>query len=189
MIVNIRGTSGSGKSTLIRNLFDRQPGGMEKWMGKDPTRRKTDDVILGYMSADRRVGVPGKYVTACGGCDAIATQDETQRRVRELSQMTTNVVFEGLLISHIYGRWAEMARSEYPGAWVFAFLDTPLEVCLERVGQRRKAGGNEKPLNPANTVQKWHDSRSVAEKAARDGFRVVWLPWESPLPTLESLLT
>lgn len=190
MIVNIRGTSGSGKSTLLRQLMEAR-GGATPWMGVDPTRtgkNSTKPVVLGYNTNDLQIGIPGKYVTACGGCDAIKTQDEAQRRIRLLAEQYPHVVFEGLLISHIYGRWAEMARSEYPGQWTFAFLDTPLEVCVERVKARRRASGNEAELDPTNTIQKWHDARRVAAKALSDGHRVHWLGWQTALAELEGLL-
>jgi hypothetical protein len=72
---------------------------------------------------------------------------------------------------------------------VFAFLDTPLEVCLERVRERRARKGNTKELDPTNTVQKWHDSRRVFAKAEADGLNPIWIPWENPLAPIIELLT
>lgn len=186
MIVNIRGTSGSGKSTLMRLLMEAH-GGKVPWMGPDPTATTSKERILGYVTGDGNIGVPGRYETDCGGCDSIKTQDEAQRRVAELAQHHPHVVFEGLLISHIYGRWAEMA-DEYPDQWAFAFLDTPLDTCVARVAERRARKGNFKEFDTTNTVQKWHDSLRVSAKARADGHRVVVLPWQDPLPALEALL-
>ena len=119
MIINIRGTSGSGKSTLVRALGTARGGMNAKW-GVDPTGKSGRDAVLGYVTEDGQIGIPGRYVTACGGCDTIKTQDEAQRRVRWLAALHPHVVFEGLLISHIYGRWGQMATEYAPMGWVFA---------------------------------------------------------------------
>ena len=37
---------------------------------------------------------------------------------------------------------------------MFAFLDTPLSVCLARIAARRLAKGNDKPVDPKNTAVK-----------------------------------
>jgi hypothetical protein len=62
-----------------------------------------------------------------------------------------HVFYEGLLGSEYYGRIGKVSE-QFRDRHVFAFLDTPLQVCLDRVQARRLAKGNTKPLNTANTV-------------------------------------
>ena len=98
----------------------------------------------------------GSYANVCGGCDSISTQDMICSLVRHFSQFG-HVIFEGLLMSHIYSRYAalyeELAGFGIP--FVFAFVDTPLDVCIERVKQRRLDKGNTKEFNTDNTVYKY----------------------------------
>jgi len=172
-IINIRGTSGSGKSTLVRQLMDAH----------GPVTPLGSPKILGYQCGpDLRV--VGRYTNACGGCDGIKTQDEVSTRVREYAQHG-HVVFEGLLVSGIVERYRALA--EELGGFTFAFLNTPLEVCLERVHQRRAAKGNDRPLDPTLTTAKWERCRQAARRL--EGVApVVWLPWEDPLPAVEDIL-
>jgi hypothetical protein len=178
MIVNIRGTSGSGKTYLIRAYRDAVGG----WVRVGP------DAL--HPTGYRCVGgtlVVGSYEATCGGCDKIKTQDEICARVRGFAAESPNVLFEGLLMSHLFSRYRDLSTEL--GGIVFAFLDTPLDICLQRVvarRERRKAA--KKPFNPANTTGKWHDMRRVEEKFRIAGHRTTWLPWEDPLPGLLAFL-
>jgi thymidylate kinase len=192
MIINIRGTSGSGKSSLVRDLMsaaeDTEPiqPSAYPYTGKQVIGYGLD----GLDTFDQRdVHVVGRYETPCGGCDGIKTQDEVCQRVRRMSRMG-HVVFEGLLISHIYGRYKalheELATPNQPYLWFF--LDTPLDICLSRVQARRASAGNDKPLDPTNTTQKWLDARRVFAKAEQDGLAPRWLNWERPLDAILEVL-
>ena len=67
-----------------------------------------------------------------------------------------HVICEGLLASGVGPDGALPAaiiRHAMPHAR-FLFLDTPLEVCIERVKARRAAAGNAKEFNPQNTESK-----------------------------------
>ncbi len=174
-IVNIRGTSGSGKSTLVRQLMDRSLSTEQLMEGKR---------IVGYeLALPKLVHVVGRYETACGGCDGIKTQDEVCNRVRQFAAFG-DVVFEGLLISHIYGRYRDLTRELTTHRFVWYFLDTPLDICIAQVKQRRLDAGNTKELDVTNTTQKWLDSRRVFQKAQDDGLNPMWLPYQEALPVL-----
>lgn len=182
MIINIRGTSGSGKSTLVRAIMNLYP---LKTPIVNPDKPKA---ILGYQCEHPdldKLSVVGKYETPCGGCDAIKTQDEAEYRVRRWSA-TGHVLFEGLLISHIYGRWAKVAKEHPP--FRFVFLDTPLDVCIARVEARRRDKGNTAPLNATNTIQKWNDARRVFTKAKADGLDAMWLDGTTAAEEIQSWL-
>jgi len=155
MIINIRGTSGSGKTHTARSFMDYC----------------SPDIIV-YGEEDKPVAhcvfwdmMPvyfiGSYANVCGGCDNIQTQDMICSYVRHFSQFG-HVIFEGLLMSHTFSRYAALWKelTDYGIPFVFAYMDTPLELCLERIRQRRLAKGNTKPLNTANT---------------ENGFRTTWM--------------
>jgi len=45
---------------------------------------------------------------------------------------------------------------------VFAFMDTPLKTCIERIQRRRMLKGNLEPLDPRNTSKKFDNvNRSI----------------------------
>jgi len=69
-------------------------------------------------------------------------------------------------MSHTFGRYAMLDRdlAKEGTHCIWAFLDTPLDVCLARVTARREAKGNTKPLNPENTTSAWHANRECYKK-------------------------
>jgi cytidylate kinase len=169
VIIQIRGTSGSGKThtayELRRRLGDRYD--LRSLAGKHE----------GYL-LNHNVALVGKYTTACGGCDTIKTQAEVERRVRQFHQSEMHVVFEGLLISQIYGRYYDLSRDIIAkgGQYVFAYLDTPIEKCIaqvltrrdERAAQRIK-GRPAVAFNETNTRAKHADCLRNREKDIKNG--------------------
>lgn len=149
MIINIRGTSGSGKSTIIRSLMSmyalktpsrvdgrRQPSGY--WLGSEL------DPMVSY--------VPGHYETACGGCDTLPSYDTIFDMVRATSMIGQHVVFEGLLVSEETKRTLDLHQTV--GPVLVIHLNTELDTCLDSIRQRRLARGDERELNPANTINR-----------------------------------
>lgn len=179
-IVNIRGTSGSGKTTLVRALWDSaERVTPDHATMNGGTAKAPQNYLLSRVEGmrDPFLWVLGKYETACGGCDTIKTQDDICQRVRFFHSMGP-VLFEGLLISHLFSRYRDLAHEL--GGIRFLFLDTPEEVCVERVKQRReerarRLGKPAKPLNETNTRQKWHDMRRVFEKMEVAGLHPEWI--------------
>ena len=164
MVINIRGTSGSGKTTVVRGIMAK--GVVTPFGG---TTKKPDFYSINLTPAiERPVIVVGSYENVCGGCDSISTQDEICDRIRAGASMG-HVLVEGLLMSHLFSRYAmldrELAAQNIPFIW--AFLDTPIDVCLARVVERREARGNFSPLNEKNTRDKWNDMHSVFDKATK----------------------
>ncbi|HAM40072.1 MAG TPA: hypothetical protein DCP69_01700 [Candidatus Omnitrophica bacterium] len=179
MVINVRGTSGSGKTTVVRGVF--KAGTAEKLFateddgslfGKQSPKPEAYRVDVDGVA--RPVFVIGSYEQVCGGCDSIGTQDEVCDRVRRYAAKG-HVLLEGLLISHLFSRYAALDRELQPTRYVWAFLDTPLELCLARVEQRRLERGVTKPLNPTNTTQKWHDAHRVFAKCQAAGLDARWV--------------
>jgi len=166
MVINPRGTSGSGKTTVVRGIMAK---GITTPLGG--TARKPDayQVVFPQAPIDSpSLFIIGSYENVCGGCDSISTQDEICDRVRAYSTMG-HVMMEGLLMSHLFSRYAMLDRELFAKGipFIWAFLDTPLDLCIERVKQRREEKGNFAPLNTKNTEDKWHDMRSVYQKCTK----------------------
>lgn len=183
MILNIRGTHGSGKSTVVKGILDKYP---TEELEKTP-RGKPETYKVAIPWLRKPLYVIGPYVTACGGCDAIQPYSRILPLVEKYAKLG-HVIFEGVLISTNYGTIGE-ASEAYGNDFVFLVMDTPVEVCLERVTQRRLARGNTKPLNPAQTVLKHKNINSCANKIREEkGRRVETLDHKHPLPKLLGLL-
>jgi hypothetical protein len=73
---------------------------------------------------------------------------------------------------------------------VFAFLDTPWDVCLDRVLKRREAAGNEKPFDPDKTMRTAYEQchRSYELLTEAGGYDVRWLDWQDPVTAVISYL-
>ena len=196
MILDIRGTSGSGKSTVARGLMAMYPN-------ITPLGPEVEKKPEGYECRPDRQGlaphdspladmpnlyVVGSYKNTCGGCDGIKTQEEACERVRRYAAQG-DVVFEGLLISHIFERYHKLDKeleAAHGQHTIWAFLDTPLEVCLERVRVRRETRATAKgkvasELDPKNTVDKWHDARRGFEKCQAAKLDARWLDHTNPI--------
>lgn len=184
MIINIRGTGGSGKSWVVKQVMARFPASPYDSaifghvvnnntfvLGPYNTNLTTEgtDVVNRKHTQDQLQGI----ILAGGGCDNLPKvhrrQDDLQTSLA--STPYPNAIFEGLLVSGIYGRYREMARGiDY--RWVF--LDTPLETCLANTRARRVAAGKPTEFNPSATISKYNSVRNILSKASADK---LWI-WE-----------
>jgi adenylate kinase family enzyme len=140
MIFNIRGTSGSGKTHLVRQIVKHY---------KHRVITDADDHIFGYQLPNN-LWVLGRYDDAIkgGGVDNITgrlfkryqtgggdgnSMDAVDMQVRRWAERGRHVIFEGLIVTSVWGRWLEMAKDL---EMMFLFLDTPMETCYERVLER-----------------------------------------------------
>lgn len=183
MIINIRGTHGSGKSTVVRELLEEYAA--EPDPGAKPNKP------FGYQFSvpglEQPVYAVGSYVQACGGCDGIQPYSDIWPRVERYAGWG-HVIFEGALISTNYGTIGK-ASEKYGDGFVFAFLDTPLDVCLERIKSRRAAKGNLKPLDPYQTTWKHKGILSLYDRFRTErGRRTVLVPYTQPVATILDLL-
>ena len=172
MIIDIRGTNGSGKSHIVHEILRRHPvtGGFVVEANGD-----TADVL---HVEPLNLFILGDYDKVCGGCDGIPTQDLIEACVREFADKGT-VLLEGLLVGHTFERWNRLAMDLQPIPYKFLFLDTPEQVCIDRVKARRLARGNDKPYDPKNLTKDWHQCRRVKERLEQAGRDVAWLRHES----------
>lgn len=165
VVVKLGGCNGSGKSTLAFALLDF------------PHTPFYDDIVPGGKVAGyiiehpkARIRLLGRYETACGGIDALGNVDIWAALAKKYSaDYTVDIVFlEGLMSGKVYGQlgaWSE--RPEQRGRWVYCFMDTPFEVCVERVLARRRAKGNLAPFDPERTMRSTFRGVEGAERLAR----------------------
>lgn len=180
-ILDVRGTHGSGKSSIVHSLL--------KTYEHEPIL-SDEDKILGYYIPELDCAIVGRYSNQCGGCDGIKSAKEVCDRVVEFSSKYKNVILEGILVSHTFSRYNELAVQLEDKNYKFLFLDTPLETCIDRVKKRRELKGNTKELNPKNITKDWHNIwLKVRSKMVESGRTVVVLKHKNPLPKVLELLT
>ena len=145
MIINIRGTNGSGKTTLARALITPKAQPVDLVWYDNPTKRDPGrrSSVEGWGTSGGYLAV-GKYSTGCGGMDTIKTFDLQQQAVMAATRLPgspRHVICEGVLASTVAGSWLEFFKQqEAQGNRVLvAYLDTPLELCLERIRERQRA--------------------------------------------------
>jgi cytidylate kinase len=180
-IVNLRGCNGSGKSTIARALFQGEDY-HEVDLAPYHTPNGAPRNVRGYWVPSRSLIVVGPYTTDCGGCDAVKTQDLVCESIRMAAVRARNVFFEGVIVSTIYHRYH--ALSQELGGMVWAYLDTPLEVCLARI-QVRNGGKEIKEHRVAEKVSSIIRTRERAEVA---GERTVCVPYsDDPVAQLSGM--
>lgn len=146
IIVKLHGTSGSGKTTVARGLMDLAISPVRPILS---VRGKPEAYQMQLPDVHSPLFILGPYTATCGGLDGISDADDHIRLLQQ-SAHYGHVFYEGLLGSEYYGRIGQ-ASEQYGDSHIFAFLDTPIETCIERVKARRAAAGNTKPLNEDNT--------------------------------------
>jgi hypothetical protein len=117
----------------------------------------------------------GSYENVCGGMDTISDKADRLALIKKYMNKEGVVIFEGLITGKTYGAIGAVSDRQ-KGRWVYAFMDTPWEVCVERVLARRREKGNDAPFDPLRTM--WPTFKACASVAARakaEGHHVVWV--------------
>ncbi|KKN70619.1 hypothetical protein LCGC14_0428920 [marine sediment metagenome] len=178
-VLDIRGTHGSGKSWIMHWLLKEY----------DHVDIVDDTGHIGYHLIEFDAALLGKYKTDCGGCDSIKTADEVVHRVRLFAKQYRHVLLEGILVSHTFKRYSDLANELSEYGYVFFFLNTSLKKCIARVQSRRFRKGNVKPFNPTHLTHDWRQIwRNVRKKCTAAGHDVVVLDRRNPLPRIVGVL-
>lgn len=195
MIINLRGTNGSGKSTVARGLMAHDPA--TKIVNLAPSGQKglVETFVQGYHVPNLDLCVVGLYKTACGGCDGIKTQELIHESVKLAAGRYKHVFFEGVVVSTIFSSYLTLAThfKLHDKPFVWAYMDTPLQLCLDRVGDRN--GGKQLKTSKAygkeevTTIEKKFKSiASTRAKAKASGELVLDIPHEAAVETILELL-
>ena len=101
------------------------------------------------------------------------------------------VVFEGILPSTVFGTWAtaDQALRAQGHTFVFAYMLTPIEECINRVRARRAAKGRPEEGFKTELVQdKFKSIAATRRKAQEAGRAVLDLPPGGELAALLSCI-
>jgi len=160
-IIKIHGCSGAGKTTAVRQYMLRYDAqAVESHVPKPEA----------YI-CDLYTYVLGSYENTCGGMDTVGSAAKVMALVDKYAARG-NVIFEGLLQSTYYG--AMGAHSiKYGKDYIYAFLDTPIELCLERVVARRAASGRNNKFDPQLTRNKHATILRLQNKLIAEGKHTV----------------
>jgi predicted ABC-type ATPase len=196
--LNIRGSNGAGKTTLMRCLARspecrlvpvHQPLHRAEDKGVKPEKvgKPKGKPIVATVTPEG-IALLGDYTPAAvgttAGCDRISRQDDVKAALVAAAAIpgVELVIFEGIIVGTIYGPWQEWSKAN--GGMIWAFLDTPLEVCLKRIQERN--GG--KPIKEDQVADKHRTIARVREKALADGETVRDIHWETALKDLKAIL-
>jgi predicted ABC-type ATPase len=164
MLVKLHGTSGSGKSTVARHL-----------MSLGVVRPLDNAYYVDIPAFKLPLYILGTYNSQCGGCDTLTAGQQIE--LIHYYAPKGHVFYEGLLGSEYYGKLG-VASEPYGNRHVFAFLDTPIELCIERVKARRLAKGNTQPLNEENTRNRVRKIEMLRQKLINQGRNVKIIPYQ-----------
>lgn len=150
-VVKLGGCNGSGKTTIARavlELSNAKPEHDAKIGTKNP------NWYLGEYDG-HRVAVLGSYETVCGGMDTISDKDDRFNFVKKMAKGFDIVFFEGLITGKTYGALGELSEKHFDKdiLWLYAFMDTPFNVCVKRVLKRRKERGALGAFDPERTMR------------------------------------
>lgn len=162
MILNPRGTNGSGKSTIVRAfmkpdapLFEVCKQTLLSPTKKEPDRMKDYPIIA--QEGVNGTAILGSYRNNCGGCDEFSwkgSHDAMCDAIRILAKEYRHVIFEGITVSSVYTRYANLAEEIYmrdgmPTHWLL--ISPPLDTCLSRVEARTGRMRDERMINNVGT--------------------------------------
>ena len=199
MIINIRGTNGSGKTHLARQLIGENATPVDLVTYPSPTKRDPNRVkhVEGWGVPNNFLAV-GSYRQGCGGMDTIPSFDLQQQAVRVAEEWRKGgkpmagdgpeyVVCEGVLASTVAGSWLEFFSNMKIGGTdiLIAYLDTPLELCLERIRQRQIAAkGEAREIKVDQVAAKVKAINATMRRFESTGIRCVTLRHGSALGDL-----
>lgn len=155
-VVKMGGCNGSGKTSVAREIIKLADAKPKTWKGAAKSPNYYEGVYEGFP-----VLILGSYETNCGGMDTISDKFQRLAFIQWAAKANRIVFFEGLMTGKTYGAIGTVSEAHVAGkrgTWLYAFLDTPFEVCAERVVQRRTAAGNLNPFDPERTMRSTFNS-------------------------------
>ncbi len=192
-IVNIRGANGSGKSWIIRKLMKETNATP---IYDDPEPGRLIGRVIGYRGNYK--GDPiyfvDSYVTMSGGADWVMKHfgglDDVCDIVRGFAGKG-HVIFEGFIISGLFKRFYEL--SQELGGITWCYMDTPLEVCYERIEARNKnktaASGRIRGSSGTRHVEKKFIASEVTRrKFKNEGEETIIINYRRPMRAIHQLL-
>jgi hypothetical protein len=197
LVIKLGGCNGSGKTSVARAL-------LEKYKMRPVEFKRNKPHVYEGEALGHQLVVLGSYASVCGGMDTISDKEERLALVKGYAARDTKriVFYEGLITGKTYG--AMGALSDTPGQkghWLYAFMDTPFEVCVRRVMSRRTERAIAKgmdsvdalkygaELDAERTMRPTFKSIISTEARAREaGHKTLWLPHDKTPAQIVSVL-
>lgn len=176
MILNLRGPGGSGKTYVHRHLIDAYL--KRSICSPDFRGRRTRKAISHELSGG--LYVVGRYTPGADGIRFEPLMD----LVRAFAPLG-HVFFENVMVSGNANAWLALRREMPDQEWVWATIDTPFELCLERIYSRN--GG--KPIKEgvaAAHFRRVHRAHAQLEEA---GEKTVWIDHTRAYDQVHEILT
>lgn len=181
MIINIRGTGGSGKSTVVRDVMARY----ETVTARHVTGRRRPAGYLCARPDGPSLYVPGHYETPCGGCDTITSPNEVFDAIEAQAAQGHDVLYEGIIVQDAFDRTLYLHKQH---GLVVLGLRVPIEVCLESIRTRRSERGDQRELNPKNTIGRQRSVERSMTRLREAGVDARWVTRDEALATCVELL-
>ena len=191
-VLMIKGTSGSGKTHLVRRIMALYPDNSPVLGASMKSAKGT--MVYGHHLR-RGVEKPGLFALgrydgpACGGCDSFSWRgaaDWITNQIFEYHNQGEDVLLEGLMVT-TWGSDRIIGLHRALPLRVIQ-LTTSLEDCLAAVQSRRAARGNDRPLNPDNTIAKWRGAQSGSKVIEGAGVSVTWADREAAFDAAREIL-
>lgn len=179
MIVNVRGWMGSGKTTLVQKFIDRHDAEIIESI---PSRNDLTSSGRGfhvYKAPASNLFVFGRYrdperpEAGCSGGDMI--EGDGVWAMMEAMSPGNFILVESLKLSRRGGNsvWTDILLRT---GSIIAFVDTPFEISLARVEERRARSGRRTSLGDPEKARSEYEGIVKYSKAAVDrgvpGFRL-----------------
>jgi len=190
MLINVRGTNGSGKTYISHKLIlDHQ----HTELVEPEVVREKRFVKPNCYAIEDDLYVAGRWKS---GLDGIFPQEIVEDILRYWAPKK-NVIWENVLVSANIGRWAVLAKELEPvNHNVWLYLDTPLEVCIERVQNRRQEARDrgfdhrqeDTDVKLDVIAGHWRRVRRSAARAVKEGIDVRWIDYTRAYEQVYALL-
>lgn len=156
LVLKLGGTNGSGKSTVAKSLLSQMT--CVKDAGTIPGTCKPAG-YEGFLKG-KLWYIIGRYQTACGGMDTISDKNIRLNLIKDaiISSKYDVVFFEGLITGKTYGEIGVVSESYKHARWLYLFMDTPFDECVNRVLKRRMQRGVTTEFNPERTMLSTYNS-------------------------------
>lgn len=185
-IIKLHGCSGAGKTTVARALMLASTAVTEVEFDGS---KKPEAYVCHLPQLMNPVAILGSYRNNCGGMDSYSSNaSDIIKLIDSYHDLGVHVLFEGLLLSTYYGGVGKHLE-QYGDDSIYAFMNTPLMLCLSRVTHRRDVQQSKNKFNPQNTVDKYNTIEHLKKKCVQNGRRVVDIKYdEDPVTQLVHLL-
>lgn len=188
-IIKLHGCSGAGKTTVARAIMSCADVIDEVEVERKPGKMYPEAYVCTLPMLITPVAILGSYKNNCGGMDSYPSDAPSITKLIDIYYgMGVHVFFEGLLLSTYYGGVGKYLE-KYGDNAIFAFMDTPILTCLDRITRRRDVMQSKNKFNPQLTIDKYNTIEHLKKKCEQNGRRVVEIKYDvDPVKQISHLL-